>query len=78
MVYFFNTCTAAIRTLPLLQFSDVNPEDLDTSQEDHFADSFRYFCMSRPITPQHCAEKAPFEDDPLELNTKKYGQYSYR
>lgn len=78
MAYFFNTCAAAIRTLPLLQFSDVNPEDLDTSQEDHFADSFRYFCMSRPITPQQCAEKAPAGDDPLELNTKKYGQFSYK
>ena len=78
MAYFFNTCAAAIRTLPLLRFSDVNPEDLDTSQEDHFADSFRYFCMSRPITPQQCAEKTPIGDDPLELNTKKYGQFSYK
>ena len=78
MAYFFNTCAAAIRTLPLLRFSDVNPEDLDTSQEDHFADSFRYFCMSRPITPQQCAEKTPIGDDPLELNAKKYGQFSYK
>lgn len=77
MVYFFNTCTAAIRTIPLLQFSDTNPEDLDTDGEDHFADSFRYFCMSRPISP--VARKAvPMQgDDPLELNTKKYSRYSY-
>lgn len=77
MVYFFNTCTAAIRTLPLLQFSDINPEDLDTSQEDHFADSFRYFCMSRPITPLPATAKQPIADDPLDLNTKKYGAFSY-
>ena len=51
MVYFFNTCRHAIRTLPLLNYSEHSPEDLDTSQEDHFADSFRYFCMSRPIKP---------------------------
>ena len=48
-VYFFNTCEHAIRTLPLLQYSAVRPEDLDTDGEDHFADSFRYFCMARPI-----------------------------
>lgn len=78
MVYFFNTCTAAIRTLPLLQFSDINPEDLDTSQEDHFADSFRYFCMSRPITPMSANAPSVCGDDPLDLNTKRYDSYSYR
>ena len=78
MVYFFNTCTAAIRTLPLLQFSDINPEDLDTSQEDHFADSFRYFCMSRPITPMSTNAPSACGDDPLDLNTKRYDSYSYR
>lgn len=51
-VYFFNTCSHAIRTLPLLQYSPVRPEDLDTDGEDHFADSFRYFCMARPIKPK--------------------------
>ena len=56
MVYFFSTCKHAIRTLPLLQFSDTNPEDLNTKQEDHFADSFRYFCMSHPIEPREPAE----------------------
>ena len=78
MVYFFNTCTAAIRTLPLLQFSDINPEDLDTSQEDHFADSFRYFCMSRPITPMSTSAPSACGDDPLDLSTKRYDSYSYR
>lgn len=77
MVYFFNTCKAAVRTLPLLRFSDVNPEDLDTSQEDHFADSFRYFCMSRPITPSLPVSARDTGDDPLDLNTKRYGAYSY-
>lgn len=48
-VQFFNTCTHAIRTLPQLQYSAVRVEDLDTDGEDHFADSFRYFCMARPI-----------------------------
>lgn len=74
MVYFFNTCSHAVRTIPLLQFSDVNPEDLNTDNEDHFADSFRYFCMSRPIKPLVHKQKDVKGDDPLEL----YSPYSYR
>lgn len=78
MVYFFNTCKHAIRTLPLLQYSKIDPEDLDTSQEDHFADSFRYFCMSRPIKPVQAASRYALASDPLELlNTPKYREYSY-
>lgn len=77
MVYFFNTCKAAIRTLPLLQFSEQVPEDLNTQQEDHFADSFRYFSMSRPITPTRAAPNRIVEDDPLNLRHERYGTYSY-
>jgi len=78
MVYFFNTCKHAIRTLPLLQFSKTHPEDLDTSQEDHFADSFRYFCMSKPIKPQKHIITQYAAADPLNLlNTQNYRKYSY-
>ena len=77
MVYFFNTCRHAIRTIPLLNYSTHNPEDLDTSQEDHFADSFRYFCMSRPIKPiQSDFETLSPDNDPLSSN-KRYSQFSY-
>lgn len=78
MMYFFNTCKDAVRTLPLLRFSTTNPEDLDTTDEDHFADSCRYFCMSRPIKPTVPAAGVVYEDDPLELNTKRYAGFSYR
>ena len=78
MVYFFNTCRDAIRTLPLLTYSDTDPEDLDTAEEDHFADSFRYFCMSRPIRPASKKDAPSPADDPLDLNkTKKYRSFSY-
>ena len=77
MVYFFNTCKAAIRTLPLLQYDALDPEDLNTAQEDHFADSFRYFCMSRPITPSVKPERPVYGDDPLDLHKGKYGRFSY-
>ncbi len=76
MVYFFNTCKAAIRTIPLLEFSDTTPEDLDTDGEDHFADSFRYFCMSRPITPKIQETAKAYGDDPLDQRTR-YRGFSY-
>ena len=79
MVYFFNTCKDAIRTLPLLTYSEKCPEDLDTDGEDHFADSFRYFCMSRPIKPCRQNPSAQDLDDPLDLlqNKTKYQHFSY-
>ncbi len=52
MVYVFSNCRAFIRTLPLLQYDEQIPEDLDTSGEDHVADEARYFCMSRPMAPR--------------------------
>jgi len=49
MLYFFDTCIHCIRTLPILQGDEHNPEDLDTAGEDHAADAVRYACMARPI-----------------------------
>ena len=78
MLYFFNTCKHALRTLPLLQYSKTIPEDLDSDQEDHFADSMRYFCMSRPISPQKTIKYALPSADPLDLiSSKKYKPFSY-
>ena len=65
--YFFSSCKDAIRTLPLLEYSQTCPEDLDTAQEDHFADSFRYFCMSRPVPAVEKIQAASRGDDPLDL-----------
>ena len=48
MLYMFDTCRDAIRTLPALQHDGARPEDLDTNAEDHVADEIRYACMSRP------------------------------
>ena len=51
MFYVFNTCKEFIRTIPTLQYDEHKPEDLDSDGEDHAADEWRYFCMSRPIRP---------------------------
>lgn len=48
MMGYFNTCKDSIRTIPSLQHDPNKAEDLDTSSEDHAADSARYACMSRP------------------------------
>ena len=53
MLFFFNTCIHAIRTIPALQHDEDRPEDLNTNMEDHAADEVRYACMSRPwVKPQ--------------------------
>lgn len=48
MMYFMDNCLEAIRTLPAMQHDEDNPEDVDTSGEDHAPDEIRYACMSRP------------------------------
>lgn len=74
MMYVFNTCKAFIRTIPTLMYSTSKPEDLDTSLEDHVADEWRYFCMTRPIPPRVKIDKHVPQFDPLEL----YAQPSVR
>jgi hypothetical protein len=48
MIYFFSSCRALIRTLPVLQHDPMRAEDLDTSSEDHAVDAARYGVMARP------------------------------
>ncbi len=64
-MYVFDNCKAFLRTIPLLQFSKTEPEDLDTEQEDHAADEWRYLCMSRPVTPLREVETRAVMVDPL-------------
>jgi len=48
LLQIFSTCKHLIRTLPALQHDSVRAEDLDTTGEDHPADTLRYGLMSRP------------------------------
>lgn len=50
MMYFFENCVDAIRTVPAMQHDDTNIEDVDTEGEDHAPDEVRYAAMSRPYT----------------------------
>jgi len=48
----FNNCHGFWRTMPQMVESKKNPDDVDTTQEDHVYDELRYFCMARPIAPR--------------------------
>lgn len=65
MMYIFRNCEGFIRTIPLLMYDEHQPEDLDTSMEDHIADETRYFCMMRPISPKRPVEQRTLLNDPL-------------
>lgn len=67
MMYIFSNCKAFIRTIPTLMYSETNPEDLDTTLEDHVADETRYMCMSRPIKPRKRQVREEIKDDPLNM-----------
>ena len=67
MMYVFSNCKAFIRTIPLLQYDEHKPEDLDSDGEDHCADEVRYFCMSRPITPRMAAKPDDYATNPLNV-----------
>ena len=64
-MYVFDNCKAFLRTMPLMQYSCTDPEDLDTTLEDHCPDEVRYLCMSRPITPRRPGENTVTVTDPL-------------
>ncbi|OSI16555.1 hypothetical protein BWD09_07065 [Neisseria dentiae] len=49
LLYIFDTCLHLIRTLPALQHDGHNAEDIDSSMEDHAADTLRYLCMTRVL-----------------------------
>lgn len=65
MMYVFSNCKAFIRTIPALQYDTHKVEDLDTDNEDHVADEFRYFCMTRPIKPRKPVKHDNFRLSPL-------------
>ena len=79
MMYIFKNCQGFIRTVPLLQYSRVSPEDVDSELEDHIADETRYMCMMRPITPKVKTERKAPEFDPLDTkNLSIYNTFTIR
>ena len=67
MMYVFNNCKDFIRTIPALQYDDHKVEDLDTAQEDHQADEFRYFAMQHIIKPRIAKKPDEYYKNPLNM-----------
>lgn len=67
MIYSVVTNVNSHRTIPLLQHDEKKPEDLDTNQEDHAADDWRYACMSRPYA-KPLPPSAKAIDSPMTFN----------
>lgn len=73
----FHSCKNFWRTMLILRESENNPEDVDTDQEDHIYDDFRYMCMARPILPkkQHRIPPGSFMAERNRLiRAKKYAR----
>lgn len=55
----YDTCRELIRTLPSLPRDSKNPEDVDTTSEDHLADALRYgINYLEPKGPSHLPDHA--------------------
>lgn len=76
MLYIFKGCRNLIRTLPALQYDEYRVEDVNTRQEDHAADSLRYFCNLIPIKPKKISagENKPYNplEDTATVRRKSY------
>ena len=70
-MYVFNNCKAFIRTMPLMMYSETQPEDLNTKLEDHCPDEVRYMCMSRPVSPIVPVQRKTIISDPLDQFSEK-------
>ncbi len=69
-MYVLDSCKDFIRTIPQLQYDAHKVEEVDTDGEDHIADEWRYFCMSRPITPMEAKPVYVPQADPLDMFTR--------
>lgn len=74
-MYFFDTCEAIARTMPLMMFDEHKVEDLDTDLEDHACDEVRYMCMMRPIPTRLKADTYIPISDPLDMFTPKKNRF---
>lgn len=57
LLVFKGRCSNLIRTIPLMIRDDKNPEDLDTSLEDHALDALRYAALVRTEASQAIIER---------------------
>lgn len=76
MFYVFKDNTDFIRTIPSLIYDEKKVEDINTEQEDHIYDEWRYVMMENPISARQTLPeqmKQP-EWDPLDLYKDKINE----
>jgi len=75
--YAFNNLEPFWRTMAMLRSDPKRPDDIDSTQEDHIYDAFRYYCMFKPSKPKK-REGAPAGSLQAERNrlarARKYAQ----
>jgi hypothetical protein len=72
LLYITKNCKNLLRTLPLMQYDNSKPEDLNTEMEDHAVDTLRYLCMTKPIVPAEIKKLMTLEESiKKELEIKK-------
>jgi hypothetical protein len=70
MLQVYDTCEHLIRTMPLLQADETNPEDIDDKGEDHLYDTLALMCMARPLSMEHPLHKKSAVDRRIEALEK--------
>jgi len=70
MIQIFEGCLELIRTIPLMIYDDHNVEDVADGLPDHWCESLRYFCMSRPSPIRPKPEKKPIPYSPFETRRR--------
>ena len=76
-IVIFETCANLIRTLPLCQHDEKNPDDVakDPHEVTHAPDALRYFVSGQPLAAQAPAERE--EDTPLDYDEEVEDFYDY-
>lgn len=72
---FKGNCPNLIRTMPLCVFDDLDPEDMDTTGDDHSEDALRYLLMTRPrpsVAPASAQDAQARHDEQIRLLMTNY------
>ena len=69
LLYIFATCPYLLETLPSMSIDKRNPEDLDTSGNDHAVDALRYMCKARLIDAKWEQPKEVFNKGLIKLQS---------
>lgn len=72
MLQITSNCRHFIRTVPMLTYSETQPEDIDTTEEDHHYDQGRYVLQAHPIAPRANVLQSIDLNDPLNQRLKLY------